>query len=81
MINDQEYICNMAVCKAQDAEDVWFIANNLSEPYAIRKYNKRFDIEEMFRDFKSSGFNLENTWFNKYLFFKFSKNFFLHNTY
>ena len=36
----QEYICNMAVCKAQDAEDVWFIANNLSEPYAIREYKK-----------------------------------------
>ena len=40
----------MAVCKAQDAEDVWFIANNLSEPYAIREYKKRFDIEEMFKD-------------------------------
>ena len=36
----QEYICNMVVCKAQDAEDVWFIANNLSKPYAIRKYKK-----------------------------------------
>ena len=58
----QEYICNMAVCKAQDAEDVWFIANNLSEPYAIREYKKRFDIEEMFRDFKSNGFSLESTW-------------------
>ena len=30
----------MVVCKAQDAEDVWFIANNLSKPYAIRKYKK-----------------------------------------
>ena len=30
----------MAVCKAQDAEDVWFIANNLSKPYAIRKYEE-----------------------------------------
>lgn len=58
----QEYICNMAVCKAQDAEDVWFIDNNLPGPYAIREYKKRFDIEEMFRDFKSSGFNLEDTW-------------------
>lgn len=58
----QEYICNMAVCKAQDAEDIWFIANNISEPYAVREYKKRFDIEEMFRDFKSSGFNLEDTW-------------------
>ena len=60
----QEYICNIAVCKSQDAEDVWFIANNLSAPYAIREYKKRFDIEEMFRDFKSSGFNLEDTWSN-----------------
>ena len=58
----QEYICNIAVCKAQDAEDVWFIANNISGPYAIREYKKRFDIEEMFRDFKSNGFNLEDTW-------------------
>ena len=60
----QEYVCNMAVCKAEDADDVWFIANNLSGPYAIREYKKRFDIEEMFRDFKSSGFNLEDTWSN-----------------
>ena len=60
----EKYICNMAVCKAEDADDVWFIANNLSEPYAIREYKKRFDIEEMFRDFKSSGFNLEDTWSN-----------------
>ena len=60
----QEYVCNMAVCKAQDAEDVWFIANNIYEPYAIREYKKRFDIEEMFKDFKSNGFNLEDTWTN-----------------
>ena len=52
----------MAVCKTQDAEDGWFIANNISKPCAIRDYKKRFDIEEMFRDFKSSGFNLEDTW-------------------
>lgn len=30
----------MRVCKAQDAEGVWFIANNLSKPYAIREYKK-----------------------------------------
>lgn len=63
-LTTQEYICNMAVCKAQDAEDVWFIANNICEPYAIREYKKRFDIEEMFKDFKSNGFNLEDTWTN-----------------
>ena len=63
-LTSQEYICNMAICKALDAEDTWFIANNLSEPYAIREYKKRFDIEEMFKDFKSTGFNLEDTWSN-----------------
>ena len=63
-LTTQEYVCNMAVCKAQDAEDVWFIANNIYEPYAIREYKKRFDIEEMFKDFKSNGFNLEDTWTN-----------------
>ena len=60
----QEYVCNMAVCTAEESEDVWFIANNISEPYAIREYKKRFNIEEMFRDFKSGGFNLEDTWSN-----------------
>jgi len=29
------------ICKALDAEDTWFIANNLSEPYAIREYKKK----------------------------------------
>ena len=33
----QEYICNMAVCTAEEFEDVWFIANNISESYAIRE--------------------------------------------
>ena len=54
----------MATCKALDAEDTWFVDNNLSESYAIREYKKRFDIEEMFKDFKSTSFNLENTWSN-----------------
>ena len=57
----QNYVCNMAVCKAIDAEDTWFIANNLNKSLAIREYKKRFQIEEMFKDFKSGGFNLEST--------------------
>jgi hypothetical protein len=32
---------------------------NISE--AIASYKKRFDIEEMFRDFKSGGYNMEET--------------------
>ena len=40
----------------------WFILTNLSDlPSAIKAYKKRFDIEEMFRDFKSGGYNLEDT--------------------
>ena len=67
----------MATCKALDAEDTWFVDNNLSESYAIREYKKRFDIEEMFKDFKSTSFNLENTWsknipYTKMLYFVFA---------
>lgn len=58
----KNYCCNMAVCRAEGKDDVWYIANNLSQPFAIREYKKRFDIEEMFKDFKSGGFNLEDTW-------------------
>lgn len=40
----------------------WFILTNLdSLETAIASYKKRFDIEEMFRDFKSGGYNLEDT--------------------
>jgi len=40
----------------------WFILTNLRDlPTAIKAYRKRFDIEEMFRDFKSGGYNLEDT--------------------
>ncbi|WP_425447384.1 IS4 family transposase [Dethiothermospora halolimnae] len=58
----QKYLCNIAICKAEDKEDTWYIANNLEKPLSIREYKKRFDIEEMFKDFKSGGFNLEDTW-------------------
>lgn len=61
-LTTQKYICNMSVCKAADADEVWYIANNFDEAIAIREYKKRFDIEEMFKDFKSGGFNLEDTW-------------------
>lgn len=40
----------------------WFILTNLDTlELAISAYKKRFDIEEMFRDFKSGGYNLEDT--------------------
>ena len=44
-------------------DEGWFILTNLgSLDAAINAYRKRFDIEEMFRDLKSSGYNLEETW-------------------
>ena len=43
-------------------EEGWFILTNLETlESAIAAYKKRFDIEEMFRDFKSGGYNLEDT--------------------
>lgn len=55
-----EYKCNLSVCRKQDKQDTWYIANNLDKAQAIREYKKRFEIEEMFKDFKSGGFNLES---------------------
>jgi len=44
------------------ADEGWFILTNLGSLEAtISAYRKRFDIEEMFRDFKSGGYNLEET--------------------
>ncbi len=43
-------------------EEGWFILTNLgSLELAIKAYKKRFGIEEMFRDFKRGGYNLERT--------------------
>jgi len=44
------------------AKEGWFILTNLDNLYsAIAAYKKCFDIEEMFRDFKSGGYNMEDT--------------------
>ena len=40
----------------------WFILTNFdSLESAVLAYKQRFDIEEMFRDFKKGGYNLEET--------------------
>lgn len=42
------------------ADEGWYILTNLSTlEIAIKAYQKRFSIEEMFRDFKLGGYNLE----------------------
>lgn len=43
-------------------DEPWFILTNLDTlEAAILAYQKRFSIEEMFRDLKSGGYSLENT--------------------
>jgi hypothetical protein len=62
LLTEKEYKCNIAVCKAVDSEDTWYLATNMNSRNAVNEYKKRFDIEEMFRDLKSNGFNMEDTW-------------------
>ena len=48
--------------KGETTKERWFILTNLPDlSSAINAYKKRFDIEEMFRDFKSGGYQLEET--------------------
>ena len=43
-------------------KEPWYILTNFSElEVAIAAYQKRFGIEEMFRDFKAGGYHLEGT--------------------
>ena len=43
-------------------KDAWFILTDLgSLPVAIAAYKQRMGIEEMFRDCKSGGYDLEGT--------------------
>lgn len=47
-------------------KEPWFILTNLDNlDMAIKAYKKRFDIEEMFRDFKSGGYSLEGSGLSK----------------
>jgi len=43
-------------------DEGWFILTNLADlESTVLAYKKRFGIEEMFRDFKKGGYNLEGT--------------------
>ncbi|TYQ18134.1 UNVERIFIED_CONTAM: DDE family transposase [Acetivibrio alkalicellulosi] len=58
----KKYTCDLAVCKHEDKQDVWYLIHNIDKNNCVNEYKKRFEIEEMFRDLKSNGFNLEDTW-------------------
>ena len=43
-------------------KDAWFILTDLgSLPVALSAYKQRMGIEEMFRDYKTGGYNIEGT--------------------
>ena len=56
--------------KAEESEDTWYLITNMDSKQAIREYKKRFIIEEMFRDLKSNGFDMEGTWTEDIMYFK-----------
>ena len=48
--------------RGKSTKETWFILTNLNSlPLATSAYAKRMGIEEMFRDFKRGGYNLEIT--------------------
>jgi len=70
LLSAEEYGCNLAVCKAEESEDTWYLVTNMDSKKAVREYKKRFIIEEMFRDLKSNGFDMEGTWTGDIVYFK-----------
>jgi Transposase DDE domain len=70
LLTAEKYRCNLAVCKAEDSDDTWYLATNMDSKCAVIEYKKRFIIEEMFRDLKSNGFNIEDTWTESIVYFK-----------
>ncbi len=69
-LSAKKHVCNIAVHKDSDNDDPWYIINNIGGPKAILRYKRRFEIEGTFKDFKSGGFNLEETWSNNITFIK-----------
>ncbi len=56
------YVSGKENIEEGSADEAWFILTNLNTlDKALNAYQKRFGIEEMFRDFKSGGYNLEGT--------------------
>jgi hypothetical protein len=48
--------------RGRKTKEPWFILTSFANvEMAIQAYQRRFDIEEMFRDFKSGGYNLEGS--------------------
>lgn len=65
-ITQKRYKCNIASKPSgEKEEETWHIATNGDAKKAINNYKRRFTIEEMFKDMKSNGFRMEETWSRK----------------
>lgn len=70
-ITQKRYKCNIASKPSGEKEDnTWYIATNGDVKKAINNYKRRITIEEMFKDMKSNGLGMEETWSKKLEYFK-----------
>jgi hypothetical protein len=69
LLTEEEYECSLGVSQSND-KGIWYIATNMDPKRAIKDYEKRFHIEETFRDLKSNGFNMEDCWSEGLIYFK-----------
>lgn len=40
MLTAEKYKCNIAVCRAEDSDDTWYLATNMDSKYAVMEYKK-----------------------------------------
>lgn len=70
-LTQSKYKCNIETkASGKKEEDNWYIVTNGNPKKAINNYKRRFTIEEMFKDMKSNGLGLEDTWSKKLEYFK-----------
>lgn len=70
-LTQSKYEWNIATRPSgKEKEDNWYIATNGNPKKAINNYKRRFTIEEMFKDMKSNGLGMEDTWTKKLEYFK-----------
>lgn len=70
-LTQNKYKCNIATKPSGESkEENWYIATNSNPKKAINNYKRRFTIEEMFKDMKSNGLGMEETWTKKLEYFR-----------
>lgn len=70
-LTQSKYEWNIATRPSgKEKEDNQYIATNGNPQKAINNYKRRFTIEEMFKNMKSNGLGMEDTWTKKLEYFK-----------